>query len=285
MIDAVAEIEPLWVSAMRRGDMRSDFPLEALFAEAARKHRSEDTPRLRMSFGKDCQLEKWFIAHHPDKASPRGLSRMMHTDGNVFEAIAIGCLEYALEQTKHWRFDRNWMQRTLRMPGRKEEGHTDGAIFYDGQPYAIVDPKKTLSYAHKSWLPVPPRGPRGGAMKPSFGECRLPPERWGYRHQAGNYLRSADEDFVGFMWLVGMRDSKDLHIGWAERSEVIDYFGRSIEAFEAAERSTPPPPCLEDRGGTPCRHWISKSKGIYESYCDFLEPCLELAQNRTKYQV
>lgn len=294
MLTAVTEIEPLWRDAMTWGHMREDFKpiLERLFVEAARGHTHEDAPRLRMSYGKDCDLEKWFTHHFPELAKVRGLGRMMHTDGNVFEAYAIGCLEYALDQTDDWSFDRSWMQKELYMPeeARDEKGHTDGAIFWRGEPYAIVDPKKTKYYAHIWWTPHPPKKEnRNGKMvpmKPSMGECRLPPETWGYRHQAGNYLVASGLPFVGFMWLVGFRDDPDtLSIGWAERHELEGYHDKAVQSFDRAELPQPPPPCHEDRGASPCRQWFSKREGTYKPYCDFLDACLDLQQNPEKYQV
>ena len=96
MLTAVAEIQPLWEDAMKWGHMLDSYRpiLRDLMAKAADGHVTEDEPRMRMSYGKDCDLEKWFLHHiittwylgiyYHDKRT----ERVLYEDALMWDAVS-----------------------------------------------------------------------------------------------------------------------------------------------------------------------------------------------------
>lgn len=267
MATAIPEITALWKQAVRNGSLQEDWDLPKLFAEAASYYNEEQPSRLRLSHGKDCARCQWFAHHHPEKEEPRGVERVSHTMGHIWEAISLGALDYALKDHPDFSFERDWMQKELECPDYPDiRGHCDGAIYWRGEPWAIVDPKFTKFFAHKWWFPRLDKG-----EEPSHLKGRIPPETWGYRHQAGNYLAASKLPFKGFIWVVGFKDSEKLSLGWADADEVLPYHSRAVRDYEAAMSPNIPPPIHPGRDDAPCKD--SRYKKIY---CGFYKHCLEV---------
>lgn len=264
---AIPEITRLWKDAIRKGNLQDDWDLAGLFRDAASSYNEGTPSRLRLSHGKACARCHWYEHHHPELEKPRGTERVSHLMGHIWEAIALGALDYALAEHPTFSFERDWMQKELILPEYPSiKGHCDGAIYWNGEPWAIVDPKYTKFFAHHWWFPRLEKG-----EEPSHLKGRIPPETWGYRHQAGNYLAASGLPFKGFIWAVGFKDSEKLSLGWADAEELLPYNKRAIADYTAAMGNKIPPPVHPLRDAAPCMDKRSK-----KVYCNFYTTCLEV---------
>lgn len=242
----------------------SDGPRSAgLLDSAADCFLYRQKPRLRMSWGENCPRSKWYDRYEGDKAKPdTGADRMRMAQGYVFERLFLETVGGYLEKDGGpWKLDRKMAQHTLtvEIEGEKITGHPDAALFYDGQPYAIADCKQTSASGLKYWA-----------------EGRMPGEEWGYRHQAGNYLRAAEKNlglrFPYFVWFLSLRDRTGKHesvaVGWASRDEVDGYADRCEVHWTRIIRNPGKPPERVNAGckGVPC----STPTGIE---CRYLAHC------------
>lgn len=240
-------------------------------AEIATRVVTDTPPKLRMSYGNGCAREKWFAHNMPDSATPRDRFRLIHAMGDLWEIMALEVLRTSLPLP--WSLEPSYDQATLENFGGIE-GHTDGALFYKGEPYAIIDPK------FKNWTRTcmwwEPRTPKGVQQKP--GDRRQPTWKWGEPHQAANYVWTEREkglDFLGFMWVCGFRDdSERFHVAWMTADELRPWYDESRDTFLAARGDSPPPPCHPDRDQSPCMVWVHKGNNIKKVYCDHYDDCL-----------
>lgn len=173
-------------------------------------------PRLRMSYGTNCDRAQWYARWEGHKAKFHdGASRLRMAQGYVFERLFLESLGGYLEKNGGpWRLKRGFAQIALALIVGEEiiNGHPDAALFYEDQPYAIADCKQM----------------KGGALS-YWKEQRLPDNTWGKLTQAGNYLRAAKEnlglDFKAFVWLCSLIGAKSgrhesVAVGWATANEV-----------------------------------------------------------------
>lgn len=272
LAEGIPELTEAWKAAVRSGSLPDDWDM-APFIEAGVKGYNEETPpRLRLSYGKDCDRCQWFAHNSPGLARPRGTERVGHLMGSIWEGAALGHLAYVCSIHPDFEFRPEWMQKELVCPDFPDiKGHPDGAIYWRGEPWAIVDPKFTKSFAHRWWFPRLEKH-----QEPDHLHGRIPPETWGYRHQAGNYLAASGLPWRGFIWMVGFRDSEQLALGWADADEVLPYHEYAKETYARAMRPDIPPPIHENREESPCMNWINKSKGIKKVYCEFYTHCIQV---------
>lgn len=217
----------------------------------------DEPPKLRLSFGKECPRFQWYAHNEPEKATHRGAMRRRHVSGHLFEYLALWVLEHHLPEP--WSLDTSWAQKTVHTFNL--EGHTDGALLYAGEPYALLDCKETQPFVFKHW-------PLG----------RFPDPKWGYPYQAANYMRAAREEgvhFRGFLWPVGILGEPDRYeCGWADHTELLEYETRAETIFRDAQTlKNPPPPIHPARDESPCARWRNKTKGIRKNYCEFIHHC------------
>jgi hypothetical protein len=272
LIEAQQMLEHTLGKGLDAGNLNPSYMVDR-FAEIAERVATDDAPKLRMSYGNGCAREKWFVHNMPENAIPRDRSRLVHAMGDMWEIIALETLRVNLPYP--WNLSTEYDQGELEnFDGIK--GHTDGALYYDSQPYAIIDPKfKEFNKTCRWWEP---RVPKGIQQQP--GDRRIPTDKWGEKHQAGNYVwteRDKGRDFLGFMWICGFRDQADkYHCAWMTADELKPYYEESKHTFEVARKSNvPPPPIHPDRDESPCMVWLHKGKGLKKIYCAHYHDCIK----------
>lgn len=220
-------------------------------------------PRLRMSWGINCWRARFYDRYEGNKAKPaNGADRMRMAQGYVFERLFLETVGgYLEEYGGPWKMDRRMAQHalTVEVAGEKITGHQDAALFYDGQPFAIADCKQTKAAALNYW-----------------SDGRMPGNEWGYRTQAGNYLRAAEKNlgmrFPYFVWFLSLRGKDGKHervaIGWARREEVMRYADEAETIWLSVIQNPGKVPkrCNEGCRGVPCQ----TPTGIE---CQYLEWC------------
>jgi hypothetical protein len=221
----------------------------------ALKFLTNTRPHLRLSHGADCSLQKWFSHMDPDEARGKDFgSRITFAMGDLWEALFLHILKEELADHPWIEWVEGSEQMEVVVNGIR--GHIDGLIKARGT-YILLDPKCSTSFAMKH-----------------YEQGRVPDRKWGYRHQAGNYLtglRGMDPpiEAVGMIWPVWARDKGYMHLGFASYDEVVDYCALAIEDYDRALMGMDPPePCNPCRTKSPCR--ASKNGKIY---CDFYEHC------------
>jgi len=216
---------------------------------------STQEPRLRLSFGALCARQRWFENNMPDAAEPVGKERLMFSMGDLFETLSLPLLKAEIESlpNTNWRLDLNdGDHKTVYLRGYA--GHTDAQLYWRDNPYAIIDTKYTSKWVHKNWE-----------------DGRKPDPKWGYRHQAANYIgayREEGENFKGFIWLCGLREFNDFGNGWMTAEELKPYEEEALAMFKQAESSKMPAPCAGFPNATPCA-------GKTKTYCKFYKACAQ----------
>jgi hypothetical protein len=216
------------------------------------QHREE--PRLRMSFGAKCARQKWYQHHEPDKATSPGLARVSFSMGDLWEVIGFRALEEAVDKHPRLSVPKEYAQQelTMNVDGHLIAGHTDGCLLWDGEPFVVLDFKQTGKWAFNKWE----------------GK-RIPPEVWGYRNQAANYmaaLRNKGHNVQGFLWLVHLKDVNGFETGWATWDELKPYHKDSMDTFARAIQPHPPARCAGFPDAVPCA-------GKTRKYCPFFDHC------------
>lgn len=259
-LEAVAdEVTRLIVTAqLQNGQTRSSSEDLPDLEDIARKFWATEQPRLRLSYGSDCDLQKWLIHNRSSLFEPPDtMTRLMFAFGNLTEAL----LKQVLIDELSCHPDLEWVEGS----DQKEVtahggilGHIDGLIrMRETGEHVLLDFKSSTSFAMKWW-----------------DEGRFPDSKWGYRHQAGNYLLGLHEegiDCIGMIWPTYARDKSFMKTGYATLEEVGHYAGKAKDAFDAALMAMEPPqPCNPCRSKSPCR--ASKNGKVY---CSMLTVCLE----------
>lgn len=271
MIEAQVVLETALGKAFDNGTFNPKFMAKRL-AEIADRLVQDDKPILRMSYGNGCAREKWFAHNMPEGAIPRGRSRLVHALGDFWEIVALEGLRVNLPYP--WNLGQAYDQGELEnFDGIK--GHTDGALYYDSQPYAIIDPKFRMFMRSVKWYE--PQVAKGAAKVP--GDMRIPKDTWGDKNQAANYVwteRDKGIDFLGFIWIIGFRDEDEqYHCPWMTADELRPWYDESRETFDMARSAkAPPPPYHPDRDESPCMVWKHKGKGIKKIYCAHYNDCI-----------
>lgn len=219
------------------------------------------TPRLRMSWGANCPRARYYDHYHGDKGKNlAGGDRMRMAQGYVFERLFLESLGGYLDSIKGpWRLDRTLAQTELAIPvnGQMVTGHPDAVLTYEGKPWAVADCKQTSASGLNYWQ-----------------ERRFPGAEWGYRHQAGNYLKAfrlRGVEIPNFVWFLSLRDHTGKHekvaVGWAEAGEVASYAeeAQKIWLTVLTNPGKVPMRVHADCGGVPCQ----TPTGIECRYLDF----------------
>jgi hypothetical protein len=262
---AAAEIKSLMAEALLVPRPWSAMPLDSMMADAGRAFFETQKKGLRLSYGADCDRQRWYEDHEPEKASLiDGQTRLKFSFGYCFERLLLSSLGGYLEMIQGpWMLDAEWAQKeiTLDVGGRKIPGHPDGLLLYQGKPAFIMDPKMTTASMWKGWE-----------------EGRMPDAMWGYRHQAANYLRAAEAiiraRLKGMLWLVGVvaaykpTQLESVEVGWMTEEELRPWGARADAGYRAGMGSRIPLPVNQMRDATPCC-----GKGGKPSYCGFHDHC------------
>lgn len=217
---------------------------------------TNEDPKLRLSFGSKCARRQWYSHHRPNKADSPGMARFTFSMGDLWEVLGFRALEEAIEDHPHLDVPRDSAQGEveIEVDGHAIVGHLDGFLTWDGEPFVAFDFKQTGKWPFSKW-----------------DHKRLPPEVWGYRHQAANYmaaLRKQGHKIEGFLWLVHLKDVNGFEVGWATWDELRPYHLDAVNTYAVAMGDTPPARCAGFPDAVPCA-------GKARKYCPFFNHCSE----------